>query len=287
MSRLQLFAVTAAGPQPCPVSATATDFTDLYAGLHLGVYTSLRTFHHNQFLDLAHHLARTVNSMRLLGWEYELDEPRLRHALDQLCRAYPTPELRVRIDVLAEPATLLGVDSRELIALMPFTPLAPTYYTEGVAVGFAAQLQRQNPLIKVAEFALQRKQAEQADALYEHLLLNEQGEILEATSANFYAVRDGLFYTAGAGVLAGVTRGILLQLVQGAGIPLKLQAIHTNELATLDEAMISSSSRGILPVVRIGDQPIGNGRPGPVTQQLIRAYGDYVEAHIQPAIEAS
>lgn len=70
-------------------------------------------------------------------------------------------------------------------------------------------------------------------------------------------------------------------------IPLQLQAIHVDEVPTLDEALISSSSRWILPVVRIGAQLLGDGTPGPITKQLIAAYNDYVEAHLQTAIDGS
>jgi branched-subunit amino acid aminotransferase/4-amino-4-deoxychorismate lyase len=223
--------------------------------------------------------------MQLLGWDYALDAQRLRRAIHELCTAYPSAEMRVRIDVLAAPATTLGTDSRELIALMPFTPPPDELYQQGVAVGYATGLHRDNPLVKTADFAEARKRAAQADRAYEQLLTNDQGEILEATSANFYAVRAGVFYTAGEGVLEGVTRRIVLDLVQAAAIPLTMQAIPITTVATLDEAMISSSSRGILPVVRIGEQVISNGQPGPITQQLIAAYNAYVEAHLQTALE--
>lgn len=285
MSQLELYALTSTGPQPLPVPPTAADFTDLYTGLALGVYSIARTFHHNQFFQLGHHLARTVKSMRLLGWDYTLDEARLRDAIHELCTAYPSAEMRVRIDVLAAPATSLGTDSRELIALMPFTPPPDKLYQQGVAVGYATGLRRDNPLVKTADFAAARKRAAQADNYYEQLLVDDQGQILEATSANFYAVRDGCVYTAGAGVLEGVTRRIVLDLVQEAALSLTMQAIRTDDVPTLDEALISSSSRGILPVVRIGEQVISNGQPGPITQQLIAAYNAYVAAHLQTAIE--
>jgi branched-subunit amino acid aminotransferase/4-amino-4-deoxychorismate lyase len=168
---------------------------------------------------------------------------------------------------------------------MPFTPPPDELYQQGVAVGYATGLHRDNPLVKTADFAEARKRAAQVDRAYEQLLTNDQGEILEATSANFYAVRAGVFYTAGEGVLEGVTRRIVLDLVQAAAIPLTMQAIPITTVATLDEAMISSSSRGILPVVRIGEQVISNGQPGPITQQLIAAYNAYVEAHLQTALE--
>jgi len=279
----QLYALTTAGPQPLPVPPTAADFTDLYDELALGVYSVVRTFHHNRFLHLDHHLARTVKSMALLGWDYQLDEQRLRRAIHDLCTAYPAPEMRIRIDILAAPATARGSDSRELLALMPFTPPSPTLYAEGVTVGFATGLHRANPLAKTADFAKARKEAEDAH-FYEHLLTDDQGAILEATSANFYGVREGILYTAGEGVLEGVTRRIVLDLVTKLGIPLQLQAVRVDEIPRLDEALISSSSRGILPVVQIGDQIIGDGTPGPSTKQLIAAYNEYVEAHLQTAV---
>jgi branched-subunit amino acid aminotransferase/4-amino-4-deoxychorismate lyase len=284
----QLYALTAAGPRPLPVPPGAADFTDLYAGLDLGVYSVIRTFAHNRFFQLDHHLARTVNSMRLLGWDYQLDEARLRRAIHDLCTAYPASELRVRIDILAAPATALGSDSRDLIALMPFTPPPASLYTDGVALGYATGLHRANPLAKTAGFADARKQATAQSTsgnVYEYLMTNDQGQILEATSANFYAVRDGMVYTAGEGVLEGVTRRIVLDLVAAAEIPLQWQAVPVGDVPLLAEAMISSSSRGIVPAVRIGDQVIGDGRPGPITQQLIAAYNAYVAAHLKTALD--
>lgn len=283
MLESQLYAITPTGPSQLSVPPNATDFTDLYAGLALGVYSIVRTFHHNRFFQLEHHLARTVNSMRMLGWDYQLDETRLRRAIHECCTAYPAPEMRVRIDILAEPATALGSESRELLALMPFTPPPATLYTNGVALDYATGLHRENPLIKTASFAASRKQAGNANA-YEHLLCNDQGEILEATSANFYAVRNGVLYTAGKEILEGVTRRIVLDLVEDGGIPLQLTAIKMEDVPTLDEAMISSSSRGVMPVVRIGEQVIGEGKPGAVAQQLNTAYNAYVEKHLDYAI---
>jgi branched-chain amino acid aminotransferase len=251
--------------------------------LALGVYSVIRTYQHNKFLRLDHHLARTVNSMRLLGWDYQLDESRLRQAIHTLCTAYPAPEMRVRIDVLAEPARSLGTESQELLALMPFTPLPSAYYTQGVAVDFATDLHRTNPLIKTADFAEARKRRGQHSVAYE-LLLVENGKILEGTSSNFYGMRNGVLYTAGQGVLEGITRSIILDLARQLPMPVQLDAIGVDEVEQLAEAAISSSSRGLLPVVQIGETIIGRGQPGPFTQRLMAAYDAFVVQNIRTAI---
>jgi len=284
MSLLQLFAVTPSGAQPLAVPTTAQDFTDLYQGVELGVYSVLRTFDHNKFLYLESHLARTVQSMRLLGWSYALDLPSLRQALDSCCTAFPTAEVRVRIDVLAAPAQALGSESRVLLALMPFTPLPARTYETGVALGFAEGVIRANPLVKTADFvAVRQALAKDRTNYFERLIVNAAGEVLEGTSSNFYGFYQGALHTAGRGVLEGITRKIILELAQELGIPVRLEALTIAQLTDLDEAALSSSSRGLLPVVQIADQPIANGKPGPLTQQLMAAYDAFVARTVQRA----
>ncbi len=290
MNHLQLFAVTQLGPQRLPVAADATELADLVHGLALGVYSSMRTFAHDKFLYLEDHLARTVRSMQLLNWHYELDEGALRRVLQQVCTDAPWPETRVRIDVLAEPAQVLGTNSRVLIGLMPFQPPPETLYTTGVTVGIAEGVAREQPLVKTAAFAEVRKGYTTAtppnaetQAVYERLMTNPHGQILEGLSSNFYAVHRGVMHTAGAGVLEGITRKIILDLVGQLGIPLSLEAVHLAEIPQLTEAAISSSSRGWLPVVNIAGQPIGGGRPGPIGTQLHKAYDVLVANTIKPA----
>jgi len=332
MTQFQFFAVEDAGPRALPIPPGATQFTDLYRGLLLGVYTALRTFDHNKFLYLGRHLARTERSMALLGWTYRLDRARLLRALHGVVTAAPWPEMRVRIDVLAEPAAALGTTGRELIALQPFTPPPPELYETGVAVAFAEGLARERPLIKTADFAEKRPVGGGLRVLepdrggttddsgttddgpqttagatvdnslptvvrrpssvvplssvvpYEYLLLSPDGHILEGVGTNFWAVRDGVVYTAGEGVLEGITREILLQLIPGLGIPLQLEAVSVADVPALDEAALSGSSRAFLPVVSVAGQTVGDGRPGPLSRRILAAYNAFVAEHIATAV---
>jgi len=286
MDHLQLFAVTAAGPQPLKIADGATELADLVHGLALGVYSSFRTFEHNKFLYLEDHLARTVRSMQLLGWDYLLDELLLRRALHAVCTAAPWVETRVRIDLLAEPAQPLGSASRVLIGVMPFKPLPAALYETGVNVGFADGLVREQPLVKTAAFVEARKHYTVGTRdMYERLMVNPQRQILEGFSSNFYAIHQGVLRTAGAAVLEGITRKIILDLAGQLGVPLRLEAVHIDELSALTETAISSSSRGLLPVVTIAGQQIGTGRPGPVITRLRKAYDAFVARTIQPALQ--
>jgi branched-subunit amino acid aminotransferase/4-amino-4-deoxychorismate lyase len=315
-----LYSIEPTGPRPLPIPPSATQLTDLYEGLALGVYSVWRSFEHNQFLGLDAHLDRTEQSMRLLDWDYPFDRPRFLHALHQVCTAAPYPDMRVRLDILAEPATPLGTDSRELLALQPFTPPPAELYEQGVAVDYARNLSRHDPLIKRAEFAQRRlgvqgsagaeeqrsRGAEEEPAvsgeqspisslqspnlpisrspIYEHLLLSESGHILEGTGTNFYGVREGVVWTAAEGVLEGITRRIILSLLSELGIPLRLEAVHVDDIGRLDEAALSGSSRALLPVVEIAGQKVGDGRPGPISLRILAAYQAFVAKNIRPAV---
>jgi branched-chain amino acid aminotransferase len=277
-----LFVVEENNVRPLPISQNVTGFDDLYHGFKLGVYSVLRTFEHNKFLGLDFHVERTRRSMDILKWSYELDEIRLRQALHQVCTAYPLPDARVRFDVLARRPP--NTNSRVLIGLMPFTPIPPHFYEEGVTVDFAPDLTRERPLAKTADFAQKRRAYPVGGEIYEYLLLDNQGYILEGTGSNFYGVRDGIFRTAGTGVLEGITRRIILNLAQELRLPVRLDAIHRDELPFLEEAAMSSSSRALLPVVKAAGQVIGDGRPGPIGQRILSAYHAYVARKIKTAV---
>lgn len=286
MNHVQLFAICPDGPVALSPNGPLRSIYDLPDTLPYGVYTAFRTFEHNKFLGLADHLDRLDQSIALLGWSYRPDRPAIRQALHEVCTAYPRPNARVRVDVLAAAAEELGTESRELITLSPFQPVPAACYREGVRVSVARQLQRRQPLAKTADFVLARRNfpVGRPDT-FEYLLLSEDGRILEGSGSNFYAIRAGVLWTAGDGMLEGITRKIVLRLAPQLKIPVHMEAVALADVPHLDEAFMSSSSRGLVPIVAIDGQTVGNGRPGRVTRRLMAAYGDYVAQAIRPAVE--
>jgi branched-chain amino acid aminotransferase len=195
--------------------------------------------------------------------------------------------MRVRYDVLAEPAYTLGTDSRLLIALMPLKAPTPSMYDRGVSLGLASGLVRKQPLAKTANFAAQRRAIlRNKQDVEDYLILDEKGYILEGASSNFYGIRKGVVWTAGEGILQGVTRQIILNLLSKIGIPLCLNPIHLDEVNTLEEAAISSSSRGFLPAIKIDKCQVGTGYPGSISKQIMAAYNEYVAQNTKTALDS-
>ena len=285
MKHIQLHAITSEGPRMLDLLAESKDIHELFDDLPVGVYTSFRTFKHDQFLHLADHLDRLEESIALLGLDYQPDRARLRLALNEVCRAYPGPDARIRLDVLARAVSWSGHISRELIGLIPYTPVPEQLYRSGVRVSIARQLTREKPKAKQAQFARRRRQFLASDPdIYECLMLDRAGYILEGTTSNFYAVKNSVLWTAGDGMLEGIARKIVLQMAEEAAIPVRLEAVRVDDIDSLDECALSSSSRAIIPIISVAGQVVGDGRPGPVARRLLADYNAYVAGAIRPAV---
>ena len=76
----------------------------------------------------------------------------------------------------------------------------------------------------------------------------------------------------GAGILEGVTRGVVLRLARDAGISVQEAQLWPEDLEGADEVFITSTVREIVPVTRLGERAVGAGRPGPVTRRLHDAF---------------
>lgn len=239
-----------------------------------GVYTVSNTQRGQRVLHLDAHLDRLEDSARREGFPLKLDRGRLRLALRSMLDEAGFREMRFRLSV-----PRVSPDEM-LITIEPWQAPAPSLYRSGARCVTVEGLSRHNPRAKDSAWLHQREHINLPPGCHEALLLAADGTLLEGLSSNFYALLDGELRTAGAGVLAGITRGIVLQLAPDL-LPVRLSGVKLEELPALEEAFLSSSSRGLLPVVRIDEQIIGSGRPGPLTHALSESFERYVERHLE------
>ncbi|HWR13398.1 MAG TPA: aminotransferase class IV [Terriglobales bacterium] len=110
------------------------------------------------------------------------------------------------------------------------------------------------------------------------ILLNEFGNVTEATAANLYIVKNGKVVTAplASGCLAGVSRLILKEIASGAGISLVERDFTPEELFAADEVFITSTTRQVQPVSHI-ESHILSQAPGPITTKLAELFNQYVQ----------
>ncbi len=102
----------------------------------------------------------------------------------------------------------------------------------------------------------------------------EDGMVTEGTSSNAYIVKDGKVITRGLSnsILAGCTRRALLRLANEKGIAIEERMFSVEEVCEADEAILTSASNFVLPIVEIDGKRIGGGQPGPVARRLRELY---------------
>ena len=103
------------------------------------------------------------------------------------------------------------------------------------------------------------------------------GMAIEATSANFFVVRDGFVQTAPVTnyILPGITRQVVLELAAAQGIPVRLEPVALEDLAHVDEAFLSHTGCGIEPVTTVDGRRVGTVA-GPITRRLHEAFESLV-----------
>jgi D-alanine transaminase len=107
-----------------------------------------------------------------------------------------------------------------------------------------------------------------------------EGTVTEGAHTNFCAVFNGELVTHPLSnfILGGVTRGVVLDLCRSLGVPFRESPIPEGELRQASELMVLGTTTEIMPVVQVDDWQVGDGRPGPVTRRLQRAFQELVVA---------
>lgn len=181
-----------------------------------------------------------------------------------------------------------GAEPTRVIVARPLAAPPEALYERGCVLQpvQVSRRGRRKPLAKrtARPDTVQERAAAQRVGAYEALRIDEHGRALEGSTSNFFAVIGGELRTAplNLGVLKGVTRSQVLRLARGLGLTVRVQAVHEADFGQIEEAFITSSTRGVLPVARIGAQAIALGS---LTAQIARAYAAHVEAKLAPLPE--
>lgn len=265
--------LTPQGLQPAPYAAESLADAVQHEPAD-GVYTVTNTYNSFQVLKFDAHLNRLDDSARRVGIPLQLDRTALRQALRQMIADAGFGDVRFRITVpRAQPDHLI-------LSMEPFHPPPGEVYQNGVRCITLPGSARHNPAAKTTDWMHNRREITLPAGIYEGLLLDEEGNILEGTNSNFYAILNGELRTAGEGVLAGIARQIVFTVAPDI-LPVRKDAVHVSDIPRFDEAFITSSSRGVVPVVEIDGVRIQDGKPGECTKAIREAYVAWVQAHLE------
>jgi branched-chain amino acid aminotransferase len=280
--------------------ATAPALTVFDRGFQLGdgIFETLRV-RGGRPTELAEHVARLRRSADGLGIPLGDETGRtLEQAIDDLLLAEglggPDGDASVRITVSRGAVLgrgLLPPDEHPtptvVVQAWPVPPTPAGHLEVGLRlVASAVRRDPESPLSALkttsrADYVFARMEARAAGA-DDALFLTIDGYLSEATSANLFLVRGEMLATPSlrCAILPGTTRDWILRWAATAGLRPEEGFLTSRDLAEADEAFLSSSVAGILPVTRFEGTAIGSGRPGPWTlraradrEQFIRGAG--------------
>ncbi len=248
------------------------------------VYETLRTYRGAAFA-VDRHLVRLRASAARLGIDIPLADSALRQRLDELLTKAANPEsyirwitsrgvgdLSYRFDRVRGPTVVMVVK--------PLDPLPESHHRDGVpvsVVGIRRNPPRAlDPAIKSCNLlnnVLATREA-QARGAAEAILLNAEDQIAEGAGSNVFLAREGELLTPPleAGILSGITRALVIELARGRGHTVREVPLDPADPTQADEAFLTSTLKELLPIATVDGQPVGNGRPGPLSRELLEAY---------------
>lgn len=242
------------------------------------VFDYLRTYQKKPF-HLNDHLERFRYSAQGLGLTLPYNFTALTSIISQLIEKSSSEELSIKLFVTGgeSPDQLLPTEKNSFIAFTyPLKSFPKDCFTQGIKATTTSH-HRTLPYLKTTNYleAILALQEGRKTGALESLYLNEKKQILEGTTTNFFAIKDGVLLTPPEEeILLGITRNVILRLCQGR-YPIEIRSISYAEIGQIDEAFISASNKEIMPVTFIDNQPIGTGKVGPLTQKIMSLFYEY------------
>lgn len=256
-----------------------------------GVYETLRTYGATPFL-FERHFRRLRQSADLIRLSLPCSEAELRERVAQTLRAAALPaEAYIRILVTRGVGDLtydpIATPAPSVVVIVKAHAEPPSsLYEQGVKVSLVSVVRNHpatvSPLIKsnnLMNSALAMQEALRAGGV-EAVMRNYRGEIAECSTANIFVVRDARVLTPSveAGVLPGITREFLFELARRERVAMQEATLFDHDLYAAEELFLTSTTREVLPIVRVDDRVIGDGRPGPVTRRLMGLFRQATQA---------
>ncbi|WP_428261322.1 aminotransferase class IV [Haliangium sp.] len=239
-------------------------------------------------VDEAPHLARLADSAAAIALcppsvEY------LRAAIRESLAAADNDESYIRV-VVTRGGGEIGLDMaladepRLIIIIKPLTRPAPELYQRGIALAIVhrqrTSRQSMDPRIKSGNYlnnimALHEARRVGAD---EALMCDAAGRVAEGTTSNVFVVNGGglITPTLDIGLLPGITRRRVIELARRDGMDVVEGVLTPEQVRSADEAFITSSIRGVLPVATVDGAPLACPAAGPVTRRIMTLYDDFL-----------
>jgi branched-chain amino acid aminotransferase len=259
-----------------------------------GVFEGIRSYNGRVF-RLEKHVDRLYDSARAIHLVIPMTREAIAQAVLDTLAVNNLRDAYIRL-VVTRGAGSLGLDPRKttdpqvIIITDSIQLYPPELYEHGLKIVTAGTMRNHpaalNPRVKSLNYLnsiLAKIEATNAGCL-EALMLNHKGEIAECTGDNIFVVRNGEVHTPSidAGILEGITREAVIELARESGLKVVERTMDRHDVYTATECFLTGTAAELIPVVECDGRPIGDGRPGPITRELLLRFQALVRGEATP-----
>ncbi len=247
-----------------------------------GVFDVMTTQNKKAFL-LDEHWTRLKNSAKTLNLEIPLSLDEYKKTISTLLEKNNFSKSNIRTILTGGISCNAFVPEKKketfYILVEEAQNLPEKFYTNGAKV-ITINYKRNLPHAKITNYIMaikHQKEKEENDAL--EIIYTKNNQALEATTSNFFIVRNNKIITSHKNILHGMTRNLVLKLAKENNIKTEEREIKTEELLKADEVFLTASNKNIVPIVKINQVQIGNGQPGDITKKLMNIFSKFVKGY--------
>jgi branched-subunit amino acid aminotransferase/4-amino-4-deoxychorismate lyase len=253
------------------LSEIGIPITSLSINRGYGAFEFFEVINHKPFYG-ERHFARFRHSMHCLKLKTAFDD-QLAQVVGELIDRTPFPDFCIKMFALPHDSFHDGCYDASLYIFPVFMPDYDRSLYENGAHLLLKNYLRFMPEVKSTNYlAGQFWSDEITDRQIVDVLFQSEGIVSETSRGNIFSVSNGKVTTPGQHILKGITRSIVIEILAGLGIAFEETTIHTSELLSADELFLSSTTKLILPVTQIDGTPVGNGKPGEITQRIMTEF---------------
>uniref|UniRef100_A0A7C2EJT4 Branched-chain-amino-acid aminotransferase n=1 Tax=Ammonifex degensii TaxID=42838 RepID=A0A7C2EJT4_9THEO len=249
-----------------------------------GVFEGIRAYHGRVF-KLKEHLERLYESAKSILLTIPLTREEMQEVVLETCRRNNIRDGYIRL-VVTRGRGDLGLDPKKCPRPTVFCIAAsiqlypPEFYERGLEV-ITVPTRRNvpealNPRIKSLNYLnnILAKIEAGLIGVQEAIMLTSDGYVAEATGDNIFIVKDDKLITPPPhlGILEGITRNTVMEIARKKGIEVQEKTFTRHDVFVAAECFLTGTAAEIIPVVKVDGRVIGEGRPGKVTWELIRAF---------------
>jgi len=264
-----------------------------------GVYETVRVYQ-GRILLWEQHLARLRQSCELIGLDLFMQDDEWMPILGELLVRNRLQDAGLRVTISRGEGEM-GIDPRlcarptVVVMAKPVVMYSDHQREQGMVLHVSSVRRNsqlaQSPQIKAISFLnnILAKQEAVGVGADDALMLNVDGQLAECTTSNIFFVKNQQLHTPAVecGILKGITRDVVMELAEEQGVSVEEGRYTMEQLFQADECFITNTGVEIMPISRIGNCQIGQGKRGPVTSVLLKVFNMNVDRYLGPCLPAS